>query len=338
MRILIRTDIGSQHGLGHGVRMRALARALTAQRVRVTFTSSTHDLRAFIAPFAVQEPWFPNMPYRPCDVYVIDTKAEDLGTHPDNRWQTRGIKIVRIDDPHAISDTCDLLIGPCAHWDTPTVERLRHDFGERFLYGWDYVMLDEDVTQHAPIPYTERVDGPIVFCAGGSDPDDVLAQMYDWCAPLMPDHEKCFLLGSHYTGRLRGKLEGGLWAEDVTTRRILQPYARETLRHAGLVVALFGVTVYECLFWQVPCLVFARTEEDEAFLSKWELACIRENLMDVPPFTTRRQWKRCSPEFFRDMITRHFHRIRCHSNMPANSCGRIDGQGIARVADAILHV
>jgi hypothetical protein len=51
------------------------------------------------------------------DTCVIDTKADDWSNDDKFLCAVRqdGVKVVRIDHPHASPDSCDLLIIPNAH-------------------------------------------------------------------------------------------------------------------------------------------------------------------------------------------------------------------------------
>ena len=153
MKGLIRTDLSSQIGMGHAVRCKALAQALAARGAEVCFTTTTPGLETFVAPFLLDE----CVVWHSYDVLIVDTKASDWTQDTIALWLARdaGLRVVCIDHTHATHDTCDLLVAPVAHWDDPTVARLRGDFGERFLYGWDYVLIDEAVTQHLEMPSPE---------------------------------------------------------------------------------------------------------------------------------------------------------------------------------------
>ena len=329
VRVLIRCEIGGNHGMGHAVRMRALAYALEGRGTQVGFVTTTPALAAFVALFPVAEERYPNMalmpPSRTCDVYIIDTKDP---CHSDRRWRARGIQIVRIDDPSATPETCDLLIGPCSHWDEAVVQRLRLDFGERLLYGWEYVMLDPKVTAQGPVPYAERVNGPLVFCAGGSDSDGLLRRMYHWAAFLKIPAPLVFLQG-------RYAVDGPVASDGHAARSNLwvEPFDRRWLRKAALVVGMFGSTAYECLWYGTPMLCFARTEDDAqrivALSHETEEAIIPGGLFD-PGL----DWQE---HFVRAVESAWGNRTRRHA-MSRGSAGLIDGHGGRRLAAAILDL
>ena len=262
MNVLIRTDIGSHHGMGHAVRMLALARELQRRGASVTFVTATDALRNYVVPFRCDigvGPQAVTTPSQRGDILIVDTKADDWANDNSGLWLARdaGLRVVRIDYPYATPESCDLLIGPCAHWDTATVTRLRTSFGTRFLYGWEYVLLEPLMTLMPPVTQEQTVTESIVFTAGGSDPTHALQRMYDFTASFLSTKQLIFLVGSQ--------------AEMLDTRsgtKRLSPtlvvsFDRVWLRSTELVVTLFGVTSYEALWWEVPQVIFAHTEENK---------------------------------------------------------------------------
>lgn len=334
MRITIRTDIGGENGLGHGVRMLALAKALHARGASVRFLTGTPALHAFVSPFMCHEVCgMPIMTKRVCDVYVVDTKWRAMhGTSAYLGARRSGVRVVHIDSPHATPATCDLLIAPVAHWEEETVERLRADFGERLLYGWGYAMLDEAVTRQQPLPYTER-DNTIVFCAGGSDPGGALAQMLGWTASMvLPGVRLLFCEGTHTT-----KLPVR-WRGETTTHlcRYIVPFTRNKLREASLVVSMFGVTAYECMYYRTPCIVTTNNPQDASLYMALAQTIYRSSVNGLAPFTPLDALHKMSSGRFNCTIQMHWKNQYYRQGMHDTSAGLIDGQGIARVADAIL--
>ena len=256
MRILIRTDMGKHHGMGHAVRMLALARQLAAAGAEVSFVTRTPELQGYVAPFRCYMP-DETAPTTRGDVLVIDTKAADWANDDSALYLARdtGMQIVRIDHPQATPDSCDLLIGPCAHWHEATVARLQRSFGDRFLYGWNYVMLDPRVTELPPVPRTGSRVRPIVFTAGGSDPTGALQRMYDLSATCQTTGPLVFLVGA------QAPMVKTLPRHNRGSTFLVTSFTRHWIQHAGVVVTLFGVTCYEALWWQVPQLIFSTTQE-----------------------------------------------------------------------------
>ena len=337
VRVLIRTDIGGTHGLGHAVRCKALAQALAARGAEVKFCTITSALAAFVAPFHVVEAWQPNMATKGCDVYIIDTKAS---VTCDSRWFARDIHVVRIDDMQATPATCDLLIAPGAHWSAETIARLQASFGERFLFGWDYVMLHGEVTKHAPVPYKQRMDGPIVFCAGGSDLDGILEQIWTWTEYVTLTAHMRFCIGDGYQGRLRNFLMPPLHAPTagMPFPRSVVRFSREALRTASLVVSIFGVTVYECLALRTPVITIARTLDDAYAASELVSRSIYRSDDGTSAVISLGYIDIISRESLCSYIQKCIEHIPLPQSMHAASTGLIDGHGVERIANAILGI
>jgi len=334
--IYIRVDAGGGHGLGHVRRMAALAQALRHQGAcAVTFVTQTPDaVRPSVAPLLgpgcalVTDPPLETLlpPVAP-GIWVLDRKPAYDQTAVKG-LHTRGHQVVGIDDPAAAPGTYDLLVGPGCHWAPDTVQRLRTDFGACFLYGWDYVILPAEVTSQAPLPYAERQDGPIVFCTGGSDPEMALPQMWTWMCDSTLDAEQLFCVGE--LAQTDTMIRAWEAARRRAPRRVrVVPFSRQSLRHAALVVAMFGVTPYECLWYRTPTLMLAHTRENEEGANHLTIASYWANRslgaienMDEKSFTTilRAYWQ--------DTDTRQ----RMHSA----SAALLDDQGAARIATRIL--
>jgi spore coat polysaccharide biosynthesis predicted glycosyltransferase SpsG len=327
MRVLIRTDAGGRFGLGHLMRMVALERALFYWGATVEFITEDTARVAEARGLACWDLSQCDEALSRADVLVIDTTAQDWANDASVLCRMREDRsVVRIDHPQAPPDTFDLLVGPCAHWDVDTVARLRTTCGDRFLYGWDYVMLDAEVTSHTRVTYPQRLrHGAIVFCAGGSDPDDCLAAMHTWIGETLPDVAKVCCYGTAYHGSLPRILPRRSWRAPT-----IVPFARVLLREAALAVMPFGQTVYECLFYGTPCLCFARTEADIP-----SVRALQEVLGLQIPLDYPLSWAALTPERFPALVEAYWD-ADVRAGMAQAGAGLIDGHGVGRVADAIL--
>lgn len=319
-RMFIRVDMGGEYGLGHAKRCLALAKALKARGAEVLFLTTTPALAAFVTGF-------PCLPYGEPTLYatdsiVVDTKGHDAveAAFMGSLRDTLGSKVVSIDDPLVTPETCDLLIGPCVHWSPATVQGLQAAFGTRFLYGWDYVMLDDEVTSHAPIPYEERQEGPIVLCAGGSDPSMALEKMVRWSGELPKNLSLRFAIPQH----ARHAYSLTPWGEWM-------PFSRHLLREAALVVSMFGVTCYETLWYQTPLLMLSHADENDwgAFYLGRASSDAARRLGPLAAHTAAT---------FTEALLATWNSPYGRPYMHTAAAGLMDGQGIARIATAILEL
>mgnify|MGYP001603501285 CR=1 FL=1 len=320
MRILIRTGIGGASGMGHAVRMRALARELADRGATIGFLD-TPALTDFVAPF----PCLANL-HSMRSFGTVETIIFDNTVHPGVQHNTTfarfckaGLRVVRIDHPYATPETCTLLVLPTLHTLPATLSYLRASFGDRLLAGADYVLLDQEVTAQPPIPYAGRMNGPIVFCAGGSDPDDVLGTMAQWCGSLVKTTEWVFLLPDMPSGL-------SIQYPWVT----YQPFDRAWLRKASLVVTTMGVTVYECLYYDTPTLVVGHTDQHcVAAEALWQRYFPSVLWCDI---------QRMGQAHFVDLLTDIQHGLGLPSpdKRMQKTNGLLDGKGVERVAQKIL--
>ena len=324
-RILIRCDIGGIHGLGHATRCKALAQALVAQGAEVKFVTQTPALAAFVTPSQCWIGEHACHAYSVRDgVHIVDTAA-DIPASDYFSWRAMDSKIVVFDKilgPDLV-DLVDLVILPNAHTAPTTIVRLEADFPGRVLHGWEYVMLSEDVTDGAQLPYAER-ESQIVFCAGGSDPSGLLQQMYDWTTDLEIDAKLCFLIGSY------AKYDR-LMMKHMSRKNVplVAPFTRAHLAEAALVVTLFGQTVYEALWYQTPCVVLACNEDDDRNALWLQQKCAAVYAArDIRTYANR------SKQFCSEIQTAWHLRTRS----AALIAWKLDGCGVARIADVILSL
>jgi spore coat polysaccharide biosynthesis predicted glycosyltransferase SpsG len=234
------------------------------------------------------------------------------------RHGVAGNRIVRIDHPQAMPATCDLLVLPGAHHAPKTMARLQYDFGHDLLAGWEYVMLDEEVTHQPPIPFAERMQGPIVFCAGGSDPSMAFEQMACWCTALPTTMPLLFMIPQQ---RLNVS-SIPLWSKWV-------PFSRDLLRHAAMVVGFLGQITYECLWYQTPMLCFARQDLDREPVA--QLARDTQGAV-----TSGGCFQECTASLFCDWVEGLWKTVHGPSPPLAPARDLLDGLGLHRVAEAIL--
>lgn len=321
MKIVIHSGIGGAWGLGHACRMRALATALLAQGADVSFLVTTPALQDFVAPFpsTLSAYAWPSCS-TPCDVLVEDVPPAAAASP---WWYTRlreHIRVVRVDAPTATLDTCDALLAPCAHWDDRTVTRLQSAFGKRFLYGWDYVLLEQDVVEMPRVPSADRGDRPVVFAAGGSDPRHLLPQMLAWAGPP-PPVQPWFALVPQYSVTLPPL---PTWVEP-------RVFSRDLLRHAALLVTTFGVTCYEAIYWGIPAFMVASspsTAEDAVRLMRASRGAVRAVGLPEPDF----------PDSLRTLIHSLMEQRAERQRMQTASVGLLDGLGAQRAATALLSL
>lgn len=321
--IVIRTDVGGHHGMGHAVRMCALANELEKYGDQVTFATTTRHALEQMTKFTCVHWVYDDGYVLDADIYILDTKQWYLEDEIFIKSQkAKGKKIIWIDRQEVHPSTCDMVIAPNMHWKHHVIERIYDDFGDNFLYGSGYVMLAKEVSETEPTAYEYRIKNTIVFCAGGSDPSGALQRMHDWTEDI--DLDRGILIFAHPHGSIPSS------KVRRKTATVITPFQRSLLRNASLVVGMFGVTPYECLYYQTPMLVMGHTQENVLGAeilterSHGGIECMR-HIDDM------------RPAVFRDVITSYWgnRTERIKMSQAAQSI-KIDGDGVLRAAYAIM--
>ncbi len=333
MTIYLRCDAGGPFGLGHAVRLHTLAGALHAAApavplVFVTTTAAlrdvvgdggdawrTHEYRQAAAALDAVTRWA-----QPGDVLVIDLPA----TAPDADWAPQmrlPLPVVRIDAPWASPAACDLLVLPGLHHSFETVEALDAAFGERLLVGAEYVLLRPEVTQIAALwPVASTF---LLVSAGGSDPEadvPLLFEMTRRLAATCPEVFRVYAMGALAAPWSVQRPDAHAW---------ITGFDLDYVRHAGLVLTLWGATVYEALACGTPTVTLARTARE---------AADAQRLQDASAGAVQ-SWGLLTDVMREDLcarLTALWHDVAQRTAMHHASAGLLDGGGAGRVAAAVL--
>ena len=322
--LTLRCDAGGPYGLGHAMRLRAIARELhaLAPEMQLYIRGTTQALFR-----ACNDPWYVTSVARDeatCTellrgaAVVIDMPQAWRGDRSNAFRSVRG-PIIRIDAPWVTPDLCDVLILPGVHHGAETLSTLQQQFGERLYAGKEYVVLP-----NAPayvVPWEKR-DQTICFVAGGSDPYGILPRMYELSMPLeklLPGVHRFFLHGKY------AKVAASMKHAGISLLR----YKPEYLCRAGLVVTAWGITAYECLAAQTPAMV---VPQDSVTLGD----VLRADMATGSALDTMGSLKTYSPQVFSQAIADLWNDTARRQAMHAAAAGFLDDQGATRIARIIL--
>lgn len=270
MRIGIRCDAGGDYGLGHISRMNSLTKALKIlePHCEITFYSKTSALwMSQLSPTMADVVKFnegdsemhilERISLLGEDVLIIDRKDQyDNMQLRRLRKAEHPLRVVCIDMPWARPEECDLLVLPNIHTSGNTVDQLCGLFGDRFLYGAEYVLIRDDVLDTKPISYKRR-ENWIAFFAGGSDPTDTLKLMYNMSETLtarLPNVQRLYCIGEYARSFEITPGDSNAWVTG---------YHHLNLAQCALAVSLFGVTAYEALYLRTPVLTAGHNKVNE---------------------------------------------------------------------------
>jgi len=270
-RVLIRCDGGRQIGTGHVVRCLALADelrekhgtgitfAIWEDKVAVETVAKEGYAVEFRGAGECEATWLEEVIERTApDCLVMDFRT-DLERERVERWRSRGVLIVTIDDPNDRRLAADLAFYPpvpqveCMDWSGFT--------GERHT-GWDWVILRRQFAQaHKASPSCHCKGEPCVLVTmGGSDPGGLTSKAVDALKQVGEAFRAVILLGPAFSGRreLNRRLEDAQFPFDI--RENVQNMAG-LMRSADFAVASFGVTAYELAASGVPAVYMCLTDD-----------------------------------------------------------------------------
>ena len=333
MTIYLRCDAGGSWGLGHARRLHTLAGALhaAAPAVPLVFVTTTAALRDVVGPdggawrthlYATDYGALAATILRaqPGDVLVLDQPpAWERGEEVRHLRET--FRVVRIDAPWATPETCDLLVLPGLHHSFETVEALDAQFGERLLVGAEYVLLRPEVTQGAaPWPVASTF---LLVSAGGSDPEAAVPLLFEMTRRLAGTCPEVFRLYA------MGPLAAPWTVQHPDPRAWITGFDLDYARHAGLVLTLWGTTVYEALACGTPTVTLARTARE---------AADAQRLQDASGGAVQ-HWGLLADVMREDLcarLTALWRDAAQRKAMHHASAGLLDGGGAGRVAAAVL--
>jgi spore coat polysaccharide biosynthesis predicted glycosyltransferase SpsG len=179
------------------------------------------------------------------DIIVFDGKV-DYPEDARSLWRGK-TKLVFLDFLPSYPSPLDLNIVPNAHYNpqggTPFV-----------LYGLEYTIIGSHALARSPgLPRTEQ----IVITTGGSDPTGVMLHLLKVLAPCQ-QYAFTFLLGKAF--KFRSVIES--MRKSLPAHFTLAEYNIDTIRDSRATIATFGVTIYELLYLNVPCLLTAHSREN----------------------------------------------------------------------------
>jgi len=338
--VLIRVDGGGRFGFGHLTRSLALARALR-DRHGATVRFATRDdaaTRSMIAAVGFDTVILDPAP-EAAAVAASSAPSEDRTL--SNLVESLRPRVLIVDHPHVYDPatfehvrSCsrlvvvqaeheaawlgDLLVFPAGHHTDEVLERCAsrdRTTGTRCLAGMAYVMLADEARD------AEVVPGPpyVVLAAGGSDPHALLERWCRWLSDADVGVPVMALTGA-------AAVDTGTLVARKSDRVTVRPFTHQRLFSAHLAVVAFGVTAYELVHRGVPTLTAGHsdrtTEVSERFASRYR--CTR-HIGDG-----RSLGSEAFVAHVRDAL-----RPSVRESMLDRQRGLVDGQGTARVADAI---
>lgn len=334
VNIGIRVDSGAEHGFGHISRMNTLVKALRGiSGNSITYFSKTPATwQSSLAPIFCDIQKYPGDESeweilddmeQGCEIIIIDRK-DNYELKLLESIRKKGAKVVLIDMPWASPDECDLLVLPNIHSVPGVVDHLDELFGNKLVVGGSYVLIREDILGRIPVRYKRR-ENWIVFCAGGSDPEDCLEKMYymsEGLSESLPNVRRVFCVGEGAKPFAPYSIDSKSWITGF------DPFY---LAVAALVVTLFGITAYECLYLETPCVTTGHTTQNN-ISSKFLEDATEGATLHLPMITNlmREDFVQVIQDLWMDFSKRKTMSYKCHE--------QIASDGAITVAECILRL
>ncbi|UOR07484.1 UDP-2,4-diacetamido-2,4,6-trideoxy-beta-L-altropyranose hydrolase [Hymenobacter aerilatus] len=253
-RLLLRADGNPRIGLGHVMRLLALAEILR-DRFKSVFViqepdAAVRDLLLTTCDEVMEMPpmpaggepaWLRQHALRPTDVLVLDGYDFELTYQQAVRPAVH--RLVCLDDLHAFPSLADLVLNP-AGGVTKADYELRQP-GARLLAGPAYAPLRTAFRDAAALPPTTADTGTVLLCLGGADPTHQTQRAATRLLLLPTVRQVHVVVGSAYD-----QWESlQQWADDqprlLLHRNLPAPALRDLMRQCGTAVCSPSTISYE---------------------------------------------------------------------------------------------
>lgn len=258
-RFIIRTDAGENVGFGHVVRSLCLAKYLRNHYgIETIFYSNSYkkleniyqknrfqyvfngDLSEIELLHKIGED-------NPDSILFIDKLFPyDRDTIRDLRNK---LKIIMFHNECEGMYESDYAIFPSAHLSDEIIQNRKWSKGHtKFLYGPDYIIINEEIIDF--LKYNKPVVSMpyIVVTTGASDPEGILIQVMEWFneSEISAHLQALYGFDFHY----KAELESMLPHLKPTIK--VKEFNYSDLFSASLAISAFGVTTYELIYANIP--------------------------------------------------------------------------------------
>ncbi len=256
--VVLKFKASADIGLGHLFRMITLASFLGDKEVicavnndkYITERLEKENLKFIANSFETEKKFvdFVIKKYKP-DTIIVDEKYEYKNCDI-LRWK-KSAKLIAIDFIGKDYHLFDKIIMPNAHF-----EPGRYLNFHNIVWGWDWVLINKEVLKLKPKDRLPEKIETIVVTTGGSDPEGVLFYIINWLNTCNRKFNIKVLLGSVF--KYKKRLDGMSIPENF---RII-PYDSTELLSGNMVIATFGVSIYELIYLNIPTICIAHTKEN----------------------------------------------------------------------------
>ena len=329
--VIIRADGNSEIGLGHVMRMSALASALKALGASVSLVYKSCPEQILVrfrrkdchlvriedeTSLDIELSTLADANYIVLDGYHFDTAYQE-----NLRMKTRATLLVVDDNAHLPSYDCDLLLNQNAFIDSSLYSGKTN---AKLLTGLDYVLLRDEfieLRQRTAQPETIR---RLLITMGGSDPENVTAKAVQ--AAAATPYKFTVIMGAAGSNIMDIGMQ--LMAFPQASLIVAPENMASILAEHDLVVSAGGTTVWEAAYLGIPNIVII-TAANQAGVDRFAKhgACISLGLHTA--VTVAALSKNIVA------LAQDIGRRRSLSNI---STSLVDGKGAARVAGALLEL
>lgn len=336
-KLLVRLDAGDANGYGHAMRCISLARKLKKNYgIETSFCHreqrKLHDLvsrngfQQWIIGEVEEEDALRSIAERFSGNVLLIDKLHPYGADIV-RTIRRSLSVVMLHNECDGMYESDYAIFPSAHTNDKIVNNPKWKCARaELLHGPDYILINDEVVSYAP-SHGEGAKRPrLVITTGANDPKNMLTTLVEWIDKSDIRFEVVGLVGFDHIFKDELQQIGPSLRNNIS----LRPFNLQDLFSARLVIAAFGVTVYECIYANVPLLTVGhipKNAEGSATLQK-RYGCNH----DLGLFE---QMKR---DTFIPVLDRIWRDEVCISQMKKAQEKMIDGRGSDRIADVLFRL
>jgi len=268
-KILFRCDASTDIGMGHLIRCLAVAEELQKQH-QIIFATMKDDtnlyikdknFKTFLKEKDVSEEVFIERIksiLKP-DILVLDKKYP-YSIDCLKKFKQSNIRIVMLDNICPGLSECYEIIFPNAHLDKNILKKyLSAERISQVKTGLEYIILRNEILDlKNKINHNLHNPPNILVTTGGTDPEGILLKLIPWLKEMKLKANILILISQAF--KYKDELKKIII--NLPDNFKVLPYSLEEFKKADVAICIFGVSIYEMIYLQIPTICISHSREN----------------------------------------------------------------------------